>query len=292
MSAPYRRILQCPDYRCNRKFETDTWRLKHIRTHHPDFLPPPTINFRPKRNSLSKSVRTNSQRCINSPHPREFNANKDPVEDCDAYPYVEHLVSITEPTPVETPPPQPWTETYPNAGTPLVEYIPQQGECDADGCLEDNLRDNPYYPFVSREEFCYVQCGIKKKGMKTYYDDVLKEKNTGLHYPNFRNGDGVKKLVAAMPDDKALGEWESHTLLDMRWNYDHPQPIKYWSRDIIKAMRWLLRQPAYAKHLVYAPQRNFSSEGKRLYSEMNTAEWWWNEQVRVDPEFIILNKSC
>ena len=44
--------------------------------------------------------------------------------------------------------------------------------------------------------------------MKTYYDDVLKEQNTGLHYPSFKNGDGVKRLVAAMPDDKALGEWE------------------------------------------------------------------------------------
>jgi hypothetical protein len=181
----------------------------------------------------------------------------------------------------EAPPPQPWSEAYPNAGAPLVDYVPQKSECDAEGCLEDNLRENPYYPFASREEFNFVQCGIKKKGMKTYYDDVLKERNTGLHFPSFKNGDGVKKLVAAMPDDKALGEWERHTLLDMRWNSDHPQPIKYWGRDIIKAVRWLLRQPAYAEHLAYAPQQVFSSAGKRLYSEMNTGEWWWNEQVSV-----------
>ena len=282
MSAPFRHILRCPDHRCGKKFELDTWRLNHIKKYHPDLLPPPTTNFFCKRNPIGNLPQTQtSRRSINSPRPREFNANKDPVEDLCAYPYIEHLENIEESTTDKTPPPQPWTETYPNAGAPLVDYIPQKSECDADGCLEDNLRNNPYYPFASQEEFCYVQCGIKKKGMKTYYDDVLREKNTGLHFPNFKNGDGVKKLVAAMPDDKALGEWERHTLLDMRWNSDHPQPIKYWSRNIIKGMRWLLRQPAYAEYLTYAPQRSFSSEGKRLYGEMNTADWWWNEQVRV-----------
>ena len=56
----------------------------------------------------------------------------------------------------------------------------------------------------------------KKKGMKTYYEDVLKECDTGLRFPSFMNGGGVTRLEVAMPDDKALGEWESHTLLGMQ----------------------------------------------------------------------------
>jgi hypothetical protein len=120
--------------------------------------------------------------------------------------------------------------------------------------------------------------------MKTYYDNVLKEKNTALRFRSIKILDGVQKLVATMRDDQALGEWELHTLENMKWNDNHQPLIKYWSRDIIKSMRCLMRQPSYAEHHIYTPQRRFNSNTppKHLYTEMHTVDWWWKTQARRD----------
>jgi hypothetical protein len=166
-------------------------------------------------------------------------------------------------------------ETHRDAGSPQSDYIAEPWERDAKGFLATNVRTKLYYLLATREEYKYMQCGIKMKGMRMYYDNMQNEETTALYFPSFKHGDRIQKFVASMPDALALEEWELHTLENMKSNDNHQSSIKYWSRDIIKSMRWLMQQPAYAEHHIYAPQHCFNSDTvlKHLYTEMHTADW-------------------
>jgi len=107
---------------------------------------------------------------------------------------------------------------------------------------------------------------------------MLNKQSTAVCFPSFTNVGGIQKLLVSMSDDQAFGEWELHTLEDMGWNDDRQYRIKYWTPDIINSMRWLIRQPANAKHLIYIPQYCIDSDtpAEYVHTEMHSAVWWWD----------------
>ena len=57
------------------------------------------------------------------------------------------------------------------------------------------------------------------------------------------------------------------------------QSTTFYYRNIVSCIHYLIRLVAYKEHMVYAPIREYDSNGDQLYSEMHTADWWWETQV-------------
>jgi len=92
-----------------------------------------------------------------------------------SFPYLKQVENIADLEYQQPPPRLLRTRTHPAAGASLTNYIADPRACDTQGCLETNLQNSPYYPFVTCKEYNHVQCGIEKKGMKMYYDNTLRE---------------------------------------------------------------------------------------------------------------------
>jgi len=98
----------------------------------------------------------------------KFNSNHDSVEHLDVFPKLQNVENIADSESQPPPPALQWAETYRRAGAELCNYIAEPWEYDTQGSHETNLQNNPYYMFVTSEDYKYIQRGIKKKGMKTY----------------------------------------------------------------------------------------------------------------------------
>jgi hypothetical protein len=122
---------------------------------------------------------------------------------------------------------------------------------------------NPWHQFRSANDF---------QQTKTWIDQHLRRGLDNFKIESFQSADALRKLLSEL--NFGLG--------DDSWIEDDSHifgTLYYWV--IFKCIEFLLIHLPFQTHLAFKPVRLADSEGRRIYNEMNTGDWWWDTQDQL-----------
>jgi len=157
-------------------------------------------------------------------------------------------------------------ETIPGAGRPL-------GEVAGYTELNKGRTDDPWSPFSSEDDFDLASWFVRSKVAKSQIYAYFAQGLGGTDSRSFRSAYTLQQHLDVLDPFREYLVWAEASIDDGR----HVTTVYY--RNIIDCVRYLIRQVVYSSDIVYAPIREHDLSGERLYSEMHTADWWWDIHV-------------
>ena len=117
-TIPKNTTFSCPKFSCQKKFTSDSRRLKNIKLHYPEHL-----EVACKDNLTICSM----PRRVEPTQQHEFNPNKHSVEDLDIFPYIDQVETIAYSECQPLPPPLPHMDTHPGTSALLINHNADPG---------------------------------------------------------------------------------------------------------------------------------------------------------------------
>ena len=159
-------------------------------------------------------------------------------------------------------------EAYVNAGRSLCD-IPSNRR------YERGLLAEPWRPFLTLDDFKLANWFVTSKVPRSRIDEYFTIGLSKSTSPCFKSAYKLDQYITALDPYQHFLEWKEGIYKNDGYS------STFFYRDIVQCVEYLLSQPAYWDDIVYAPVREHNETGERLYSEMHTADWWWETQVRI-----------
>ena len=135
------------------------------------------------------------------------------------------------------------------------------------------MLEEPWSPFSSERDFNLASWVVHSMVAKTQIDVYCGKGLGGMECGSFRSAYSLKKQLQTLdPFRQYLSSTEA-TL------ESGEQSTTFYCLNMVSCVRCLIWHVAYKEDMIYAPIRKYDSYGDQLYSEMHTADWWWETQV-------------
>jgi len=152
-----------------------------------------------------------------------------------------------------------------HAGIPIRELVfPEQDQ-------SFNLYAPFRHPVDYRLARFFNPAKTSQGKIEQFFRDGILQGLNPTHDVQFRSAYTMYKLVDAAPNET---RWYSGTV-----DYPLLNGVQFHYRNIISTVKYLLRQKVYASDMIWRPQQEYDKQRNRLYSEINTATWWEDQQV-------------
>ena len=135
------------------------------------------------------------------------------------------------------------------------------------------MLEEPWVPFSSECDFNFASWFVQSRVVRTPINDYLVKGLGGMERGAFRSAYSLEKQLKTLDPFREYLVWTEATL------ESGEQSTTFYYRNIESCVCYLIWQVACEKHLIYAPIREYDSNGDQLYSGMHTADWWWETQV-------------
>jgi len=63
---------------------------------------------------------------------------------------------------------------------------------------------------------------------------------------------------------------------DIKMTFGNP---KLFFRDALEVVKFIFGNSKFAEKMHFCAERNFDENGKQLFNEVWTSDWWWEVQV-------------
>jgi hypothetical protein len=157
--------------------------------------------------------------------------------------------------------------------------------CEAGKAIDDDFdilddKIDQWAPFPCEQEYRLAHWCVKYKLSRVAIDELMKLQGVNM---NFTSAYTLYNKIDEMTYALGIYLWKSGKVSyaspvdsEALWN-DGKTPVYY--RDPVDCIEFLFQQSAFKEHMVYAPIKDYNELGERVYSEVHTCDWWWNEQV-------------